>query len=166
MSSRVVYDSVKAAKDHIDQVQRIDYRDLVAIFERVLKQDLERRAMGGLDINDRAMVPTKREMDPELSRRLGGGPPLAPHGLQSRLVRYAYTRSGTLKTGSWFAELTWRGFDDNRGKPILEYHQHGIPSSRGVIVRDELSHPSPTAYSRYYQEANAFIASKLAAMRS
>lgn len=165
MSSRVVYDAVKAAKDHIDRVRGIDYRDLVAIFERILRQDLERRALDGLDINDRPMVPTKREMSQELSRRLGGGPPLAPHGLQSRLVRYAYTRSGTLTTRSWFAELTWRGFDDDRGKPILEYHQHGIPSSRGVIVRDELSHPSPTAYSRYYKEANAFIASKLSTMR-
>lgn len=81
-------------------------------------------------------------------RLLGTGPPLAPNRDQSRIVRLARSRHRNLAPGRWVAELGWDSFDSLDGRPILVFHQRGIPSRRGPIVRDVLSHPSPAAADR------------------
>lgn len=90
-------------------------------------------------------------------RGMGNGPPLAPHGERSRIIRFARTRHGQLKASlAWFAELGWRSFTDTKGRGILGHHQRGIPSRRGPIVRDVLSHVSPTAFAECRDAARAF----------
>jgi hypothetical protein len=90
-------------------------------------------------------------------RGLGSGPPLAPNGERSRIIRFARSRHGQLKASeAWFAELGWRSFTDTKGRGILGHHQRGIPSGVGPIRRDVLSRVSPTAFAECRSAAQAF----------
>lgn len=141
----------------------VDMNPLIKDWEKILAEDNVRRAMVGLDCNDRPMTTTQRELSPAKSRRTGSGPPLAPHGMSSRIVTAARTR-GSYNRGRGYAELGWDSFDSRSGQPILPFHQHGIPSRSGPIVRDVMSHPSPTAL-RKCQEAVTKFVSKLLSFR-
>lgn len=131
------------AKKRLAKLKNLDPTPLLAETERILFEDNRRRALAGLDRNNRPLRITRRERSPTLAHRLGTGPPLAPNRGQSRIVRLARTRSW-VDSGGWHAQLGWNSFDSRRGEPILPLHAEGIPSRSGVVVRDVLG-PTPTA---------------------
>lgn len=53
------------------------------------------------------------------------GPPLAPRGVSSRVVRNFVTRSGLRSDGTWFAEGTVIDMEDRKGRPFLHFHFDG-----------------------------------------
>lgn len=144
---------VKAIGDH-------DWTPTVAGMAQDLLAHHEARIDAGLDVDERPMPPTKRERSPALSRRLGGGPPLAPKP-QSRTKTRA--RSGGFRTAEsvYEARLWWENFTAANGRNVLEMHRKG---EGRLPRRDVTGHPSPTdlrtARERVRRDAKAALKTK------
>lgn len=97
--------------------------------EQLLHVENARALMMGLDKDDDPMVITKRQLDPELSARLGSGPPLAPHYGASRVVTMFRTQI-TAQDGMVNIDGSWPG------APFLRFHvDSGMPRTL-LPIRD------------------------------
>lgn len=151
-------DGLARIRLHLRRAAALDCTELMEEGARILREDNERRALAGLDCEDRPMPPTRREMDPDLSRRRGSGPPLAPNRIASRVIRLVQVTWTT--AAPWASLLRWAGFDANNGRPVLGMHANPGGGAR-YPRRDVISRPTPTAVKRFRQAARDFVRAKL-----
>ena len=97
-----------------------DFRGDVA---QAVKRGLAANVMAGKDGMGRPMA----KLAPSTLRsRKGSGPPLAPHGQNSRV--FTRFRAEWIQEGpDWVLKRYWEGMDDEQGRPFMQYHMTGTP---------------------------------------
>jgi hypothetical protein len=123
----------------VSKLSKPDLQPIALDVARYLHRDHIKNALRGIDVNDRPLRVTQRELT-------GTGPqgkPLAPHGPNSRIVRLSRPMAGR-EGGRFYARVLVEGFNTDAGVPILRYHREGIPSAGGKIVRDMTSRLRPS----------------------
>ena len=143
-------DPDRKSRKKIDAYKSLDPMELIQVWKGILYEDNIRRAMAGLDVNERPMPPTMRE------RGIGGqwrtitkngrkirilvevdpnppaGPPLLPWGKSSRLITLAETRHEIRKVGTlveYAAQLGWPDFTAEGGDWVLGFHTNPGPEA-------------------------------------
>ncbi len=130
----------------------ISYTPLMATWEDILMQDNRRAAMAGLDGDGNKLQAVTYRPDPMVGTRKPikyaplannnltsshyrslSGPPLAPRGMNSRIVTNYRTASAELSDGRWTAIGAWEDVLSVRGVSFLRYHFTG---SGALPVRD------------------------------
>lgn len=132
----------------VKSLEEISFTPLMEAWETILSDDNRRGAMAGLDGKGNPLqpvtyrpVPVKRIDYRTLANnnltsshyRSLSGPPLAPRGLQSRIVTNYRTASAELSDGRWTAIGAWEDVLSTRGVSFLRYHFTG---SGALPVRD------------------------------
>lgn len=134
-----------------------DFSPLMDAWEDVLHDDNIFGALHGLDGDGVPLAPVTyrpkqvKKVDPAIlpnnnltssHYRSLGGPPLAPRGLESRIVTNFRTSSARLPTsGEWVAIGAWEDVLDVKGRPFLRHHFSGS----GRLPKRDLRGVRPTA---------------------
>jgi hypothetical protein len=132
----------------VKSLGEISYAPLMAEWETILSDDNTRSAMAGIDGKGNPLQPVTyrpksvRRIDYKLLSnnnltsshyRSLAGPPLAPRGMQSRIVTNYRTASAELSDGRWTAIGAWEDVLSTKGVSFLRYHFTG---SGALPVRD------------------------------
>lgn len=142
----------------LTDVLTADARPLMEEWERILLEEHTAGVLRGEDADGVPMPPTVRERTPELSQRLGSGPPLVPNYEASRAIRLAHTASG-IDNGQPFAVLGWDSFVSSDGRSILG--MHADPDSKARYPRRNLIGVRPEAQHRALDAMITFVQSLL-----
>ncbi len=155
----------------LDNLQDIDFAPLMLEWETILREDNEQSAMAGLDAAGIPLIPVTYRPDPKAGTRKPinyailpnnnltsshyrtlDGPPLAPRGMESRLIENYYTRSG--RDGkNWWAGGGWPDVVSVSGIPFLPFHFTG----EGHLPVRDLRGVRPTALQRARQALGDFV---------
>jgi hypothetical protein len=115
------YDALRAS---MARLAHPDPTPLLRQLEEVIFRDNERGVLAGLDRNGQRMPVTKRQLDPNLSAKLGDGPPLAPKRTDSRVIKDLVT--GFFQDGGdWVVFGAWENVLSKSGVPFLPFHFRG-----------------------------------------
>lgn len=115
---------------------------------------------------ERNLASTKAARDKARKRRTsraqteGAGPPLVPHGAQSRAIRLLEVTEVGRDSAGWYVLAAWDSFDSKDGRPILEMHANPIDAP--YPKRDVISKPRPSVVRRFQEHAAQRIRVKLA----
>ena len=142
---------------YLRNLAKLDMKPLATKIEKIVISENQRRLLSGLDSNDAAMKPTKREQNPNLSRRLGGGPPLIPNRKASRAIQLFRVVDRTFHSGGFVIVFSWPGFTSSNGKSILGFHKNG---SGPYPVRD-ITRVSPSTKQLIQKTANEYVTKAL-----
>jgi hypothetical protein len=152
-------------------LEEIDFAPLMLEWETILREDNEEGAMKGLDGYGVPLAEVTYRPDPNVGTRKPinttplpnnnltsshyrslDGPPLAPRGMQSRIVENFFTRSG--RDGrDWHTQGGWADVVSVSGIPFLPFHFNG---EGNLPVRD-LAHVRPSALKKAREALLAFV---------
>lgn len=153
----------------LERVHELDYTPLMLRWELVLKRDNAAGALAGLDgagrplraatYRPKAVAHVDYRILPNNNLtgshyRILAGPPLAPRGLDSRIVTQFRTSHVHEGPGEWAAIGAWEDVLDVKGRPFLRYHFRG---DGNLPVRD-LRGVRPAAVEAARREARDFVA--------
>ncbi len=151
----------------------IDFSPLMIEWRTILEEDNVEGAMAGLDGFGNPLEPVTYRPDPRAGSRktidmtelVNGnlssqayrtldGPPLAPRGLDSRIVTHFETAHGReANPDEWYALGAWKDVLSIASVPFLPFHFRG---EGNLPVRD-LAHVRPTAMAKARQALRDFV---------
>ena len=144
-------------------LETVDFTPLMNLWREFLEEDNKEGALAGLDGYGNPLQPVTYRPDPSAGTRKPidfsiqpndnltsghyrtlDGPPLAPQGLESRIVTHYRTAWDRPAPGEWVTTGGWQDVVSISGVPFLDAHFTG---ANNLPIRD-LAHVRPTALQR------------------
>ncbi len=126
-----------------------DFGPLMTVWEDILQEDNRRGVLQGIGGDSKPLEPVTYRPKPVKSvdltilpnnnltpshYRTLGGQPLAPRGVESRVIANFRTASARLPSGNWAVVGAWEGIADPQGRPFIGHHFEG----RGHLPKRDL----------------------------
>ncbi len=156
-------------------LQEIDFAPLMEDWRKILEEDNREGALAGLDGFGLPLTPVTYRPDPRAGSRKPidysiqpndnltsghyrtlDGPPLAPQGLESRIVTRFRTKWDNPTPNTWIVSGSWEDVLTIAGMPLLPYHFDGPEHNPNLPVRD-LAHVRPGALAKARQALVDFL---------
>jgi hypothetical protein len=168
---------IDALLGQIQGLADYDFTPLMHEWEEVLHEDNTAGALAGIDGFGIPLIPVTYRPDPNAGTRKEidfgiqannnltsghyrtlDGPPLAPRGMNSRIITEFATQWGNPAPGEWFAQGGWDRQDimSIDSVPFLRFHFDGPDHNPNLPVRD-LAHVRPTTLRRAQDVLHGYV---------
>jgi hypothetical protein len=163
------------------EFESIDFEPLMMEFEAILKEDNDAAAMAGIDGFDMPLIPVTYRPDPKAGTgrvrtpsvrplnnlsstayRQLGGPPLAPRGMDSRIVTNFRTGYAQLESeDAWVVLWAWEDVVSIEDVAFLGLHFRG----QGNLPVRNLAHLRPSTKQRAKKALHDFAVALIAKLK-